>query len=48
MFEEVETVGGNLGQIGCVSFMFDKKGQIIIDDTLKSAIDKYYDEYGVK
>ena len=24
------------------------KGQIIIDDTLKSAIDKYYDEYGVK
>lgn len=24
------------------------KGQIIIDDTLKTAIDKYYDEYGVK
>ena len=24
------------------------KGQIIIDDTLKSAIDKYYDEYGLK
>lgn len=24
------------------------KGQIIIDNTLKTAIDKYYDEYGVK
>ena len=23
--------GGNMGQSGCVSFMFDKKGQIIID-----------------
>lgn len=23
--------GGNVGAIGCVSFMFDKKGQIIID-----------------
>ena len=23
--------GGNLGQTGCVSFMFDKKGQIIIE-----------------
>ena len=23
--------GGNLGQTGCVSFMFDKKGQILID-----------------
>lgn len=24
--------GGNLGQMGCVSFMFDKKGVIIIDN----------------
>lgn len=24
--------GGNLGQVGCVSFMFDKKGVIVIED----------------
>ena len=24
------------------------KGEIIIDDTLKAAIDKYYEQYGVK
>lgn len=24
--------GGNLGQVGCVSFMFDRKGVIIIED----------------
>jgi len=27
--------GGNLGQMGCVSFMFDTKGVIIIDDEEK-------------
>lgn len=24
--------GGNMGQVGCVSFMFDKKGVIVIED----------------
>ena len=24
------------------------KGRVIIDDTLKAAIDAYYDQYGVK
>lgn len=33
--------GGNVGTQGCVSFMFDKKGQIIID---KEACDKEADE----
>ena len=33
--------GGNVGTQGCVSFMFDKKGQIIIDkDALKSDADE--------
>lgn len=33
--------GGNVGTPGCVSFMFDRKGQIIID---KEACDKEADE----
>ena len=24
------------------------KGKVVIDDTLKQAIDKYYEQYGVK
>jgi len=32
--------GGNLGTTGCVSFMFDKKGQIMIEKTDKIEEDK--------
>ena len=33
-----------------VEHLYNKpyKGKVIIDDTLKAAIDKYYDTYGVK
>ena len=32
--------GGNLGQVGCVGFMFDKKGIIIIDNEEKEIDDE--------
>ena len=33
-----------------VEHLYNKEceGKVVIDDELKSAIDKYYDEYGVK
>ena len=33
-----------------VEYLYQRpyKGNIIIDDTIKAAIDKYYEEYGVK